>query len=179
MTDRSRWSNFEVKGQAVMSIVAAMSLIQSQALKILADRGITPLEKDRWYPLDRALEVYKIIQTEIGPTTVKAVGRKIPEVAEFPPNINTIEDGFRSIDIAYRLHHRGLGDVGGYHYKSLGERKGQMVCDNPYPCALDEGILEAIGERFRPKGSLWVRVEHLAGSCRKSGADSCTYNISW
>jgi hypothetical protein len=178
MTERSPWSNFEVKGQAVMAIVAAMSLIQSQALKILADRGITPLEKDRWYPVDRALEVFKIIQTEIGPTTVKAVGRKMPEVAEFPP-ISSIEEGFRSIDVAYRMNHRGLGNIGGYVYKSLGERKGQIVCNVPYPCALDEGILEAIGERFKPKGSLWVRVEHAPGSCRKHGGDSCTYNLSW
>jgi hypothetical protein len=179
MTQRFPVSKFEVQGQAIMAIVAAMALIQHRALKILAAHGITPLEKDRWYPMERLLASFQAINTEIGPNTVKAVGRKIPETAQFPPNLVTLEDGFRSIDVAYRTSHRGPGNVGGYHYTPMEERKARMLCDNPYPCNLDEGILEAIGERFRPKDSLWVRVEHQSGSCRKNGAASCTYNLTW
>jgi hypothetical protein len=172
-------SKFEVKGQAIMSIVAAMALVQGRALKLLADRGITPLEKESWYPLDRLLEVFQAIQTEIGRNTLKAVGRKIPENAQFPPNIRSLEEGFRSIDVAYGMSHRGPGNAGGYHYTPVGERTARMTCDNPYPCPMDEGLLEAIGERFRPPDSLWVRVEHQPGSCRKNGGPSCTYNLSW
>ena len=78
-------SKFEVKGQAIMSVVAAMSIIQDRALKMLAEKGVKPLEKERWYPMDRFLEVFRTIQTEIGPNTTKAVGRKIPDHALFPP----------------------------------------------------------------------------------------------
>lgn len=179
MSQRFQLEKFEVQGQAIMSVVAAMALIQHRALKILADRGITPLEKDRWYPLDRLMDVFKTISAEIGPNTVKAVGRKIPENAQFPPNLKTVEEGFRSIDVAYQMCHRGPGNVGGYHYTPTGSRTARMVCDNPYPCGLDEGLLEAIGERFRPIDSLWVQVEHQPGPCRKKGAASCTYNLSW
>jgi hypothetical protein len=179
MPHRFPLEKFEVQGQAIMSVVAAMALIQHRALKILADRGITPLEKDQWYPLDRLLEAFKAIETEIGPNTLKAVGRKIPENAQFPPNLTTLEDGFRSIDVAYGMCHRGPGSVGGYHYTPTGPRTARMLCDNPYPCPTDEGLLEAMGERFRPIDSLWVRVEHQPGGCRKQGADSCTYSLSW
>jgi hypothetical protein len=179
MPQRFQLEKFEVQGHAIMSVVSAMALIQHRALKLLADRGITPLEKDSWYPLARLLEVFKTIHTEIGPNTVKAVGRKIPENAQFPQNLTTLEDGFRSIDVAYRMSHRGPGNIGGYHYTPTGDRTAKMICDNPYPCAMDEGLLEAIGLRFRPIDSLWVRVEHQPGGCRKKGAVSCTYHLSW
>jgi hypothetical protein len=179
MTERFPLSKFELKGQSIMAMVAAMSIAQNRALKILADQGITPLEKERWYPMDKFLEALRTLQKEIGPNTTKAVGRKIPENAMFPPNIRTIEDGFRSIDMAYRMNHRGSGSIGGYHYTRVGDRSAQMLCDNPYPCALDEGLLESIGERFRPVDSLWVRVEHQPGDCRKNGAPACTFNLSW
>lgn len=179
MPHRFALEKFEVQGQAIMSVVAAMALIQHRALKLLADRGITPLEKERWYPLDRLLEVFQTISTEIGPNTVKAVGRKIPENAQFPPDLKTLEEGLRAIDVAYRICHRGPGSVGGYHYTQKGTRTARMVCDNPYPCALDEGLLESIGERFRPIDSLWVRVEHQPGGCRKQGASACTYHLFW
>ena len=179
MSDRFAISLREIKGQSIMAVVAAMALVQERALKMLAEQGITPLEKERWYPMERFLKVFRTIQTEIGVNTLKAVGRKIPENAMFPPDIVTIEDGYRSIDVAYRMNHRGPGNIGGYHYSPLGERTGKMVCDNPYPCPMDEGLLQAIGKRFRPADSVWVGVEHEPGACRTDGAPSCTFHISW
>jgi len=179
MTERFSLSRCEIKGQSIMAVVAAMALVQERALKILASQGITPLEAERWYPLERFLEVFRTIHQEIGLNTIKAVGRKIPENAMFPPNIVTIEDGFRSIDVAYHMNHRGPGNIGGYHYTSTGARSGRMVCDNPYPCPMDEGLLEAIGRRFRPQDSVWTRVEHQSGDCRRNGAASCTFDLSW
>ncbi|MBN1209487.1 MAG: hypothetical protein JXB05_31840 [Myxococcaceae bacterium] len=129
--------------------------------------------------MSRALEVYEQIRTEIGPNTTKAVGRKLPDIVGLPPSIQTLEEAFGFIRVGYQMHHRGPGSIGSYHYEAMGERKGRMVCDNPYPCELDEGILEAVGEKFRPKDSLWVRVEHQPGSCRKNGDSACSYNIVW
>ncbi len=179
MSERFPLSKFEVKGQAIMAVVAAMSIIEHRALKILAERGIAPLDKERWYPMTRFIAVFQAIQTEIGPNTTRAVGRKIPDNALFPTNLKTIEDGLRAIDVAYRMNHRGSGNIGGYHYTRTGERSVQMLCDNPYPCPLDEGLLESMGERFRPQDSLWVRVEHQPGGCRKDGAAFCTYQVFW
>ncbi len=179
MSERFSLAQCEIKGQSVMAVVAAMSIVQERALKILAEQGIAPLESERWYPMERFLEVFRTIQKEIGLNTIKAVGRKIPENAMFPPNIVTIEDGFRSIDVAYRMNHRGPGNIGGYHYTRTSDRSGRMVCDNPYPCPMDEGLLESIARRFRPQDSLWARVEHQSGDCRRNGAASCTFELSW
>lgn len=157
----------------------AMAFVQNRVQKILAAHGLAPLEKDKWYPMVRLLDATQTIRVEIGPNTLKAVGRKIPESAEFPPSISSIKEAYPSIDVAYRMNHRGTGSIGGYRYEAVGERSGRMTCDNPYPCEFDEGLLEATGERYRPQDSLWVRVEHQPGRCRKKGDSYCSYFITW
>jgi hypothetical protein len=54
-----------------------------------------------------------------------------------------------------------------------------MVCDNPYPCEFDEGLLDALTERFRPPDAFFIRIEHEPGTCRQRGDKSCTYNLAW
>jgi hypothetical protein len=168
----------EVLGQSILSVVEAMKLGRERAMKLLADQGITPLEKTRWYPMDVVVNMYRTILKEIGPSTIRAVGRKIPESAQFPADIHSVDTALRSLDTAYRMNHRGPGNIGGYHYLSTGSRSVRMSCDNPYPCLFDEGLLEALSERFRPPDG-WVRIEHVPQSCRERGDSTCTYNITW
>ncbi|HEX8702442.1 MAG TPA: hypothetical protein VF815_26650 [Myxococcaceae bacterium] len=168
----------EVSGRSVHAVVEAMKLGEERSLKLLADHGIHPLERTRWYPLSSVLSLYQTILKEIGPGTLRAVGRKLPENAHFPADIISVDTALRAVDTAYRLNHRGAGDIGGYHFLSTGPRSVRMHCDNPYPCLLDEGLLEALCERFRPPDA-WVRIEHAAPSCRQRGDSSCTYTISW
>jgi len=168
----------EVSGQSIHAVVQAMKLGQEQTLKLLADHGISPLERTRWYPISSVLGLYFAILREIGPGTLRAVGRKIPETAHFPADIHSVETALRSVDTAYRMNHRGSGNIGGYHFMSTGPRSVRMHCDNPYPCLLDEGLLEALSERFRPPES-WVRIEHASTGCRQHGDSACTYTISW
>lgn len=77
----------------------------------------------------------------------------------FPPEINTIEKGLAAIDIAYHMNHRG-GEIGHYKFQSTGNNSGKMVCDNPYPCEFDRGIIEAMAQKFKPKDSIMAFVEH-------------------
>jgi hypothetical protein len=168
----------EVSGHSIHAVVEAMKLGQEQTLRLLADHGISPLERTRWYPISAVLSLYYTILREIGPGTMRAVGRKIPETAQFPADIHSVETALRSVDTAYRMNHRGSGNIGGYHFMSTGPRSVRMHCDNPYPCLLDEGLLEALSERFRPLES-WVRIEHASPACRLHGDSACTYTISW
>lgn len=169
----------EVVGQSILAIVNGMELAQSRALRILAENGITPLKADTWYPMPALLKSFQLVFEKIGPSTVRTIGRKIPDSAHFPPDIDTLEKGLRAIDVAYRMNHRGRGAIGGYRFESVDKRNAKMVCDNPYPCDLDLGLIEAIGDRFRPKDSLWVRIEHEPKSCRRKGDGACTYSITW
>jgi hypothetical protein len=169
----------EVLGNSILSILNGMEFSRSRALKILAENGITEIQGDVWYPLPKVLQAYHRVFEKVGPSTMRAVGRKIPENANLPPDIDTLEKALGSLDVAYRMNHRGPGDMGGYHYQPVAPRHVRLVCDSPYPCDVDLGILEAFGDKFRPKDSIRVRIEHDTRTCRLRGDGACTYDITW
>lgn len=173
------YANAEVTGHSILAILGAMEVVRARALRILAENGIAPVKAESWYPVPALLNSLRLIFEKIGPSTVRAIGRKIPENARFPPDMDTLEKGLRSIDVAYRMNHRGTSDLGGYMYEQVDRRRARMICENPYPCDLDLGLIEAICDRCRPKDSLWVRIEHDPKSCRRRGDASCTYIIDW
>lgn len=169
----------ELLGQSIMAVVGAMKAFEDRAMKLLAEHGIDPLLKDTWYPLDAVLAAFRAILVQIGPNTMKGVGRHIPDHAQFPERIDSIESALRAIDVAYRMNHRGPGGIGGYRFEALGPRGAKMVCDNPYPCPMDEGLIEAMAERYRPKDSFFVQIVHEPQKCRERGDPACTYTVAW
>ncbi|ADO75731.1 hypothetical protein [Stigmatella aurantiaca] len=179
MTTPAPPAPIEVSGHAIMACLAAMRIVQDKAVRLMAGHGITPIDREAWYPLSSVLASLQSILVQIGPNTMKGVGRHLPDHVPFPSPIGSIEAAMRAIDIAYRASHRGPGDIGGYHYTSQGSREGRMVCDNPYPCQMDEGVIEAMAERFRPKDSFFVHIVHEQRQCRERGGTSCTYVVRW
>ncbi|HLL00104.1 MAG TPA: hypothetical protein VK539_05925 [Myxococcaceae bacterium] len=179
MKPRPDPTQIEVKGQGLISVVAAMSLIQSHAQNLLAAHGLNPIEPDKWYPMHKVLEAFKVIGERIGPSTMKSISRKVPDYMYLPPSLQTLEQVLSSLDESYRLGHRGKGHIGSYIYESTGSRSGLLTSDSPYPCEMDMGLLETLCERYKPKGSLWVRVAHGAAGCRTKNGASCTYELFW
>jgi hypothetical protein len=179
MTNNTLSNNIEVYGQSVQALVNAMNALKLKAQRILATHGIEQLEAEKWYPMRSVLDSFDDILKQVGPFTTRAIGQAIPKHAVFPPGINALEEALRSLDQAYRMNHRGTGFIGSYHYQSLGENTGRMVCSNPYPCEFDQGIIEALYDRFPPKGSFRLRIDHDASGCRAKGNPTCTYLLKW
>jgi hypothetical protein len=168
----------EVLGEVVLSLVNVMGAFKSISLDILGQNGITDPQPDEWYSQQAWLDSFRVIAEKVGPNTLYQVGRQIPAQYKFPPGIDSLETVMSDLDGAYRASHRG-GEVGHYRFEVLGVTVGRMSCDNPYPCDFDRGILSALAERFEPPGSL-VDVRHDEHApCKKKGADSCIYTISW
>ncbi|WP_224249252.1 hypothetical protein [Hyalangium gracile] len=179
MTQSVNTARIEVLGNALLSAMEAMRIAPDRALRIFAEHGIARPEKTAWYPFQGVLGAYRDILKQIGPNTMRAVGRNIPKNAEFPPDLRTVEQALQSLDTAYHMNHRGPGHIGGYRYESTGPRSARMVCDNPYPCPMDEGLVESLADRFRPKDSFFIRLQHDAASCRERGDAACAYLIAW
>ncbi len=168
----------EVLGEVVLSLVNVMGAFKSISLEALHENGIVDPEPDKWYPQQAWLDSFKVIAEKVGPNTLYQVGRQVPHQYQFPPGIDSIDSALSDLDAAYLKSHRG-GEVGHYRFKTLGLDLGQMTCDNPYPCDFDRGIISALAERFEPPGSL-IDVRHEENApCKKLGADSCIYTISW
>jgi hypothetical protein len=179
MTGSALSNRVEVYGRSVQALVNAMEFLKLRAQRVLASHGIQNLEPEKWYPMQHVLSSFEDILKQVGPHTTRAIGHAVPKNAAFPPHIDSFESALLSLDQAYRMNHRGSGDIGSYRVQNGLNRTSTVVCDNPYPCEFDQGIMEALYDRFPPKGSFRLRIEHEAGSCRSKGGHSCTYHLKW
>lgn len=183
----------EVNGETVLSIVDGMGAFRYRAVELLAQHGIVDPTPGQWYPQQAWLDAFRSISERIGTNTLYAIGRKIPANAQFPPQIETIEDALASIDVAYHMNHRRGGQVmfdpatgamlegiGHYVYEKKGPKHLRVTGENPYPCDFDRGIVIAMAERFRPAEAMLLRVSHaIEGPCRRRGDDACIYDVTW
>lgn len=182
----------EVNGKAVLSIAYGLGAMQSVGFSILAEHGIINPEMNSWYPQQKWLNAFRHIAEKVGTGSLYKIGLAIPDHAEFPSDIDGIHAALQSIDIAYHLNHRiddkslydeGTGQmsegIGHYHYKKINDKKAEIICDNPYPCDLDRGIIFSMARKFGPKGAK-IKIEHDEKTiCRKKGDNECLYIVTW
>lgn len=188
----------EVNGQTVVAVVDGLSIFSALASTYLLDEGIgradacglVEVDPDGWYSQRAWLRSFERISQQLGDGVLLQIGMAIPRNAAFPPWVRDIHGAIRSIDVAYHMNHRKLGrsmfepetgrmeeGIGHYGYEPVaGQRRIFSVCHNPYPCAFDQGILQAMACRFEPD----ARVVHdMSRPCRKRADDTCTYVITW
>jgi len=181
----------EVNGQTVQSIVDGFGIVKSLATKPLRDAGLPEeIKPDGWYSQEKWLKAFETIAKIYGSNTLLTIGLKIPKNAIFPPFVKDIETAIQAIDIAYHMNHRKNGKVmfdektgqkqegiGHYGYKKIsGENMIVCECNNPYPDDFDKGIITCMAQKFMPNAD--VRHDD-SKPCRKQGANSCTYIITW
>lgn len=180
----------EVQGRPVQGMFdAAGGRFAPLFTKILNKLGLDKFEPTDWLPLEIWLDVLREIATSIGERTLFAMAKRIPEMAEWPPGIDSVEAALASINVAYHLNHRIDGEVmfdpatgmmkegiGHYRCKVEGDRRIVIVCETPYPSEYDRGIISGSARRFRPAAE--VTLDETKPT-RKRGADSCTYLVRW
>jgi hypothetical protein len=167
-----------VNGQTVLAVLSGMGAFKDSGSRILERHGIANPGPAGWYPQQAWLDAFREIAQTIGARTLHQIGLSIPRTAKFPPGLDTLEKALASIDVAYHLNHRG-GEIGHYTFAKTGPSQATITCRNPYPCELDRGLIEAMVNQFKPKGT-FPRVEHDPSKpCRTKQGDSCTYLISW
>src|SRR5690606_18210246 len=99
----------EVAGQTLYAFVNSMNRGQDKRLALLEKHGIQP-DKNSWYNQQIWLNAFKDVAESIGDMNLFLIGVAVIDNAEFPP-INNMEEGLRSIDIAYHLSHKLNGEV--------------------------------------------------------------------
>jgi hypothetical protein len=172
----------EVHGRTIIAVADdALSRFsdayRETAFDALADNGVDDPSADEWYPQQAWLDTFEVIAAELESHILDRLGEQIPDVAEWPSGVSSVEAGLWSVDDAYRRNHRG-GDIGSYDFEVTGERTGVMTCENPYPCEFDRGLIRAVARRYAPVES-FVVVEERGDGCRREGDDVCVYTVSW
>jgi hypothetical protein len=185
----------EASGASLLAIVEGFKAFRSVAVKYMQAHNLIlsrtgTLEPDKWYSMHDWISIYGDIAKEVGENVLFDIGEGVPKHAIFPPEINNIRIGIQSIDVAYHMNHRFRGQpmfnpatgvmlegIGHYGYTEVpGEKKIVSVCDNPYPCRFDHGILSSMAKRFEPRA---VVVHDDKKGCRSRGGPSCTFVITW
>ena len=156
-----------------------MGVFKTKAYQILEKNGIKDPKPGMWFSQQAWLNAFKSIVEEVGESTLLQIGISIPKNAKFPPGIDSLLKALGSIDQAYHMNHRG-GDIGHYKMELIGEKSAKIICKNPYPCSFDKGIITSFIQLFKPEGSsLPAKLAHDDKECRKKGAHTCTYIVSW
>lgn len=166
----------EVNAQVIRSVVDAFpAALQSQGEQVLADHNIEEYDADQWFPQSAYLDAYSEIAENMGERTINQIGNTIPDNADWPPEVDTVVAAIEGLDHVYNQNHRG-GEFGEYAAEQIDDSTVRVECENPYPCALDVGIIEGIADKF---GARRAHVDEVGSDCRETGADACVYEVSW
>lgn len=66
-----------------------------------------------------------------------------------------------------------------YKYTKEFENKVTIHCKNPYPSKFDEGIIEAMAQKFATPGQHPLIKLDPSKETRRNGAESCTFIVMW
>ena len=174
----------EVVGEVIESFVLAFpEAIRDFGLAALENHGISNLDSRQYYKAQPFLHAMRDVAQRIGRNMMTRIGEQIALRVDLPPAWNSLEAALGGLGKAYHSKYRG-GEIGNWNYQHNGKAgelvRGTMVSTNHYCCAFDRGVLEGFAKRFRPTGITDALVRHDDSQpCRKDGADSCTYIITW
>jgi hypothetical protein len=187
----------EVNGQTVYSIIDGLGYFTNISRRYLSQVGIGTvadkklvMDKEGWYSQEAWLKAFENIARQIGDRVLFNIGMSIPRNAEFPSWTTDVKSAIYAIDVAYHINHRKNGKrlfdaqtntmtegIGHYGCAPVaGKNEILSVCNNPYPCAFNRGILTAMAWKFEPSAEI---IHDDSEECLKDGADSCTFHIFW
>ncbi len=167
--------NVEVSGASILSVVAALG---EDIRDLLAAYGITELTPNSWYPQQMWLDAFReIAEGDLDNMfDLVNVGIQTPQNAFWPQDIQSVEEALQSLNEAYHMNHRG-GEIGYYEAIPLEDGGIKVICENPYPCDFDYGLIYGVVRMYAPEDAQIVVEHDPEGPCRKHGEDVCVYYV--
>lgn len=191
--------DIEVRANSILNVWESFGALQTvgmrylqahvPALNLTKTTASVAIQSLDWYPASNFLSAIHAMQAEIGLNATFELGMRISKRARFPP-VQGIHEAMRMIDVAYHMNHRCNGvemfdpitqtmqeGIGHYGCRYVaGEQRIVSVCDNPYPCQMDLGLITAMARMFEKQA--YVTHDDDA-PCRQQGGASCTFTIVW
>ncbi len=185
---KATYPGIEVRAEVTKLFADAFSVFPS-----IATRYVDRLSKARstgFIALDEWLRVFQDVFADIGPNALFQLGQREVSNPHFSAATRTLEEALRQIDVAYHKSHRKGGSpmfdavsgkmqegIGHYAVSRVAHHKRiHIVCDTPYPCPLEHGIVAGITGHFEPRA---IVTHDLKSGCRMKGDARCTYTVSW
>jgi hypothetical protein len=133
-----------VRAANVRATLDAFQLRPSLGQKLIAKHQLQleDLRPDKFILVQRWLDTLKEILETVGPNVLQRVGAAISENADFPPQFDTIDKLFDSMDLIYNMNHQG--DVGHYRTQRRSNGVWEIRCETPYPRQFEHGVVEGV-----------------------------------
>lgn len=163
-----------VSGGNVLAMLAATGAFRKTAEQLLAERGITGVSPEGWYPLAPCADVIHELEMKIGPNAVFRIGKEVPSHIQLPPGLDSFEKVAGAFGPAFALNHRNAG-TGGIEHEITGPDSATIVSGTPYPCDFDRGVILGC---FQTLLHLAPHYEHDAHLCKKRGSAVCVHYVS-
>jgi hypothetical protein len=164
----------EVDGRSVLANTDGI-LVGAVRRELFMSCGLHTMEPQGWSSQQQWLDVYRMINDNLGPDTLFSIGRRIPYHADFPADqMHDVPTALASINVAYHNAHRG-GEIGHYKFVSRDTHHFEVHCDNPYPNEFDMGIIMSLVERFRGRNQYQVRIKSYPDNPLED--NSCVFEV--
>ncbi len=141
---------------------------------ILAEHGLDRVDPAAWYPLDTVRSIYAAVQARVGRFALRTIGRAIAEARTPPPSVKDIRQVLAGIGAAYLQRVRGP-DAGAIACSFEDDSTAILVYRTPFNCALGMGTILGFCSKYEAA----PLIEHGADGCGDTGADACTYRVTW
>jgi len=166
----------EVSGISLAVYLAGFGTFAEMGKKIMREEGLDPDgPAPEWLPVPAFVAGLQKVRQKIGAAAMRQIGAKVPEGFPMPPEVlASAHLTLGGLDRAYQGAHRN-GDIGCFAYDKTGERSGDIVAQNPYPCAFDEGLITG----FVRRAEKLAAIKHDPATCRERGDLRCVYHIHW
>ena len=169
-----RMSEPQVLGRYIEAVTEC-ALSHKETSSILEKLGLSSPQYSEWYPLALFHRFLLYLMKFHGDEALFEVGKCLVTNTPFPDRVSTVQDAFRSLDLAYTIVHRNQhGSM--YGLKSKSDFQIVVVAANPYPCPFDWGIIQGITKRFAPNATVSHDFSH---GCRLDGDPACHYTITF
>lgn len=169
----------EVSGSSMLPIIQSIGEI---AAPVLHAHHLDHVQPDEWYPQQEFLDVfYDLSQGSYQATfNLVAVGMRIGDQAQFPPEVDSIEAILHTLDASY--HRNNRDQVGGWDVYATAPNEMICISSTPYPADLEYGMVYSLVRRFRPVGvnfTVYHEPDIEGEPNRKNGGDRCMYRVVW
>jgi hypothetical protein len=163
-----------VSGGNILALLAATGAFRKTAEQLLAERGITNVRSEEWYPLSACAEVLHDLERRVGPNALFRIGKEIPNHIQLPAGLDTFEKVAGSFGPAFALNHRNAAD-GGIEHEITGPDSATIVSGTPYPCDFDRGVIFGF---YQSLLQITPHYQHDAQLCKKKGSSVCVHYVS-
>jgi hypothetical protein len=86
----------ETNGQTILATLEEVNRFsetyKQQVRDALADNGIDDPKPGEWYSQQAWLDAFDVLATELEPHLLDRIGEQIPETAEWPTGLSTVEE---------------------------------------------------------------------------------------